>query len=133
MSSSSKKVKLPSGAELEIWVSPFEVSKALYQAMLDEVRGLKLDPKAEVDVNFFKDLFCAGFSSKKVEECLKECLKKATYNGARISSDTFEPVEARQDYMQVCFEVAQENVAPFTKSLYAKYQTILELMKSVPA
>lgn len=131
--SDSKKIKLPSGAELEVWVSPFEKSKALYQALLEEVKEMKLDPNASVDVNFYKDLFCMGFSSKKVEACLSACFEKATYNGKRISSDTFEPVAARQDYLEACFEVAQENVAPFMKSLYAKYETILEKMKSSPA
>jgi hypothetical protein len=128
--SASKKSKLPSGAELEVWVSPFEKSKALYQALLEEARGISFDPNAHIDVNLFKDLFCAGFSSKKIEICLKACFEKATYNGKRIDENTFEPMEARQDYLEACFEVAQENVAPFLKSLYAKYKITLENLKS---
>lgn len=127
--SDSKKIKLPSGAELEIWISPFEVAKELYQTLLAEAKDLKLDPNAQVDVNLYKDIFCAGFSSKKVEACIKKCFEKCTYNGARIGTETFEPAEARQDFLLACFEVAQENVAPFMKPLYAKFQAIIELLR----
>jgi hypothetical protein len=121
----SKKISLPSGAILEITVSPFGISKALYMAMADEAKALKLDPKAEVDVNFFKDLFCSALASKKIETALDECMKRALYNGLRISSDTFEPVQAREDYFDVCYEVARENVYPFLKGLSARYSDII--------
>lgn len=121
----NKSIDLPSGAKLRVTVSPFAISRALYQAILEESKGLKLDPKAEVDANLFKDLFCVGLSSKKIEACLEACLEKCLYNDKRITADTFEPVEARDDYIQVCFEVAKENIQPFTKSLYAKYAHIL--------
>lgn len=117
---------LPSGAELKITLSPFEVSRNLYQAILEEVKLVKLDPLAEVDVNLFKDMFCAGFASKKVESCLWKCMERATYNSIRITPDTFEPKEAREDYLQVCIEVAKENVMPFMKSLYAQYKQVFE-------
>lgn len=129
-----KKVELPSGASLEISISPFEVAKELFQTSLEEVKKLNLDPNKEIDANFYKDLFCVGFSSKKIEACIKQCFEKCLYNGARITKDTFDPVEARQDYLLACFEVAQENIAPFMKPLYAKYQTILsQLTKSAQA
>lgn len=127
-------VALPSGAKLHISLSPFAVSKALYQAVLEEAKLLKLDTDADVDINLFKDLFCSGFSSKKIEVCLEACMRKATYNGIRITADTFEPEEARQDYMQVCWEVAYANLLPFTKSLSQLYSGTLakvqELQKS---
>ena len=123
-------VKLPSGAELKLNVAPFADSKALYQALLDEAKNLKLDPKAEMDVNFFKDIFCYGFSSKKVEECLYVCMKRATYKGAAITDESFEPEDCRQDYFQVLYEVARANVAPFTKSLYAQLKVLSEGLQS---
>ena len=113
----NKEIDLPSGAKLRISLSAFAVSKALYQAVLEELKGLTLDPNADVDVNLFKDLFCAGFSSPKIEKCLNECMKKALYNEKHIDSGTFEPLEAREDYMSVCWEVALFNILPFTKSL----------------
>lgn len=128
--SNSKAITLPSGSKLEITVSDFKTSKALYVAMAAEAKSLKLDPNAEVDVNFLKDIFCAGLSSKAIEESLDACMKRCTYNGLKITTDTFEPVDARQDYLMVCFEIAKENVEPFTKALGQKLSPILDLLKA---
>lgn len=114
-------IKLDSGAELKITPAPFADAKALYQAFLEEIKDLKLDPAAEVDVNFFKGLFCAGFSSKKVDAALEACMKRVTYNGVKITPDIFEAAENRSDYMQVALEVAKENLQPFTKNLFARF------------
>lgn len=126
----AKEVILESGKKLSITVAPFGQSRALYQAMLDEAKGVKVMSTTDLDVNFFKDLFCVGLSSKKIEAALDECMKRAVYDGRKIDADTFEPVEARADYLQVCFEVAQENVAPFTSALMRKFSPIVEKLKS---
>lgn len=122
-------VALPSGAKLAFNVAPFAEAKALYQAGLEEMKSLSLNDHAQVDANFWKDIFCVGLSSKKIEAALNVCLGRATYNGHKITNDTWEPIAAREDYMVVCFEVAKENILPFTKSLYAKYSHILEALK----
>lgn len=121
--------KLPSGAVLKITLAPFAEAKALYQACLEELRGLKVDPHEEIDVNLFKDLFCVGLSSKKIENALAACMKRSLYNDLKIDENTFEPVDARQDYMVACFEVAKENIAPFVKSLYAEYAPLWEKLQ----
>lgn len=124
---------LPSGAKLEVTPSDFKTAKALYMVIAAEAQALKLDPKAEVDVNFYKDIFCAGISSGLIESALSACMKRCTYNGLKITDDTFEPIEARQDYLLVCFEVARANVEPFMKGLSAKYQGILEKLLKAQA
>lgn len=124
----TKSVDLPSGATLRINLSKFAVSKALYLAVLEEAKNLELDPNVEVDTNLFKDMFCIGFSSKKIEGCLNECMKQALYNDARITEATFEPVDAREDYMTVCWEVALFNILPFTKSLSRQLSAISGLL-----
>lgn len=124
-----REVKLPSGALLRVDLAPFAVSKALYQAVLEEAKGLKIDGNAELDVNLFKDIFCAGFSSKKIEAALLECMKRAKYDNLQITDETWEPLSAREDYMVACFEVAKENLLPFTKSLSAQYALILGQLK----
>lgn len=129
MDTKLRKVKLPSGAELAFNPAPFMDSKALYQALLEELRGVALtvdlDLEAEVPTDLIKNLFCAGFASKKIEMALWECFKRARYNGQKITQDTFEPVEAREDYAIVCIEVAKENIAPFAKSLMSGYGPLL--------
>lgn len=130
--SESKVIDLPSGAKLEITVAPFSEAKALWAAVASELKGLKLDPEADVDVNFWKDLFCTAIESKKLEDALRACLKRCTYNGKRIIDDSiFEPVEARDDYLAVCYEVTKENVSPFMKSLSARYAALIEQIKAL--
>lgn len=127
-------IKLPSGTELKITPGDFESSRDLFQAVLEEGKGLKLDPMAEIDVNLFKDLFCVGFSSKKIEKSLWKCMEKCLYNEMKIQKDTFEPLDARQDYMTVCIEVGKANIMPFMKSLSAQYSGIFDqIMKKDPA
>lgn len=125
-----KEVKLLSGAILKITPAPFEDARNLYQALLEELKPLQISSKTEM-ASIYKDLFCIGFSSKKIEACLWECFKKVIYHDKRgalkIDKDTFEPIEARDDYMKVCMEVAKENVLPFAKSLYAEYGRFLSM------
>lgn len=124
-------VTLPSGAVLSVGLAPFADSLALYQSLLEEGKTLTLDPSQNVDANFYKDLFCVGFSSKKIEASTKKCMEKCLYNKLRIDSQTFEPVKAREDYMTVLFEVTKDNIAPFTKSLYAQLQLFITMMQNI--
>ncbi len=125
-----KEVQLPSGAILKITLSPFAVAKELFQAVSEEAKILKLNAEMEIDVNLIKDIVATGLASKKIEACIWECMKKATYNGLKITDETFEPEQARQDYLTVILEVAKENIMPFTKSLFAQYGDILK--KAIP-
>jgi hypothetical protein len=131
-----KEIKLPSGNILRIVPAPFAVSKALYQAVLREMKGVALDSKMELST-LYKDLFCVGFSSREIEACLWECFKRCTYDcgkgDLKIDDSTFEPTETREDYLVICMEVAKENILPFGKSLFAEYQKALnEMEKGFP-
>lgn len=131
-----KEVKLPSGAVLGIEPARFEEAQALYESILKEAKGIMISSKTDM-ASVYKDIFCVGFSSKEIKDCLWVCFKKCSYNSGKgdlkIDKDTFEPVEARQDYMMVCMEVAKENLAPFVKSLYAEYATLLQaILQSQP-
>lgn len=124
-------VKCPSGAELKIHVAPFVDSKNLYQALLRELRDIKVDPSLALGT-LYKELFCIGFSSLAIEACLWKCFERCIYNGLKVDKDTFESLEARDDYMVVCMEVAKDNVAPFGKSLYAEYVRMLAMIEKNP-
>ena len=114
-----KEVVMPSGAKLQIEPAPFVKARDLFQAVLDEGKNLKIDFGMEMsNPSFKKDVFCTALSSKKIEEHVWRCMEKVTYNSLRVTMETFEPLEARGDYFAACFEVAQENVLPFLKSLY---------------
>ena len=129
-----REVKLPSGATLKIGLAPFADSKALYQALLAEGKGIELNAGTDT-VSLFKQFFCSGFSSKEIEQCLWKCMERCTYNGGKgdlkIDQDTFEPVEAREDFLVVCIEVGKENVSPFLKSLFVEYERFLAMMPNI--
>lgn len=131
-----KEIKLPSGAVLKITLAPFSEAKALYQTVLEEIKEIEISSKTDM-ASVFKNLACIGFSSKKIEACLEVCFKRCTYNAGKgdfkIDQNTFEPIEARNDYMAVCMNVAKENILPFMKSLYAEYQQFLAMLPNVPA
>lgn len=122
-------IKLPSGAELQITLSPFSVGKELFKTCSKDLVPLRLDMNAHVDGNFYKDVFLTLVSSDNVEKCVWKCMERCLYNKQRITEDTFESEEARGDYLDVMFEVAKANIMPFTKHLYARYSHILDLIK----
>ncbi len=131
-----REVKLPSGATLKLAPAPFKDAKALYQALLAELRTVSIDAgdksAAELYASVYKDLFCIGFSSKAIEACIWKCLERCLYNDFKVNEDTFEPVAARDDYMVVCMEAVKENVGPFAKSLFAEYKRVTATTASTP-
>ncbi len=129
-----REVQLPSGAVLKITEAPFLDAKALYQAVLAEFKGVPV--ANETEKAWVKELICIGFSSLAIERCLWKCLDRCTYHPAgvdapeKIAPATFDPVERREDWIKVCMEVAQDNIAPFMKSLYALFSQVLAVQKS---
>ena len=119
-----REVKMPSGATLKITPAPFSESKALYQALLREVKGIPINKDMPM-VELYKSLYTSAFSSAEVEKALWPCMSRCLYNDLKVTPDTFEPVEARQDYEQVCIEVAKENAGPFANRLYAELKLSL--------
>jgi len=117
-----KEVSLPSGATLKITPAPFSDARDLYQAVLRESKHVQLDFEKELPL-FIKDFFCTAFSSKAIEKIVWDCMKRCIYNDLKITEDTFEPVEAREDYIKVIAEVTIENITPFLKSLFAEFKT----------
>lgn len=127
-----KTVVLPSGAKLDITASPFAVAKNLFQSVLKELKSVKVDSQAQV-FNLAKDTVCSLICSPEVEAALSECMKKVAYKDKRITADTFEAIDAREDYLEVCYEVAKENLTPFMRHVYAQYSPLLEKLKSTLA
>lgn len=127
----NKELTLPSGAVLKITLAPFADGKDLQVALLQELSGISIDMTADVRA-FYKDLFCVSFSSPKVEKALNKCLERATYNSKRIDAQTFEPIEAREDYMVVLWEVALHNILPFMKNLSLVLGPMSEMLSNTP-
>lgn len=125
-----KTVKLANGKELFISLAPFADARALYQAMLEECKGIKVEMKTEIDMNFFKDIGFTLLASKKVESALFLCMARCTIDKLKVTEDSFEDPDMRSVYLEVCFEVAKANIDPFTKNLYAKFGAIFAEIKT---
>lgn len=125
-------MKLGSGAELKLNPAPFVDAHALLKAFLAEAKGIDVKGDGEM-ANMMKNVFCAAFTSPSLEAALKKCMEKCTYNAQKIVDDTWEPLQARGDYLEVCYLVAEENLKPFTKSLYAQFTGLLKRIESIQA
>ena len=131
-----KQVSLPSGAELEMTLAPFMEGERLFTAVAECLKSVKFDGDKDVqdltsNLNGLKDAFLSCLTSKDMKDAILACLKRCTYNKQRITSwDIFESIEAREDYLSVCWEVCKFNLAPFTKSLFSKFSGLLESAKT---
>lgn len=126
----TKEIELPSGRKIEITPAPFSEAKRLYQSLASEFMRLDIRETDEMG-NLIKNVLCLGISSAVVDSALSPCIKRCTYEGRKIVEDTFEPVEAREDYLDVCYEIAKENVQPFMKSLFAQFRVISGTLESI--
>lgn len=129
----NRKVKLPSGAELEVQVAPLAAAEALSMAVASELRALRMDASQTIDVNFAKDLFCTAVASPAIKAALEPCMKRCLYAGLPISDDTFEPVDARQDLWLAKYEVAYDNVHPFMRGPLSRYGAFFDNIRKLLA
>lgn len=123
----NQKVKLPSGAELEMTMLPFTEGRKLYKAVAKSLEGVNLDINADIkDINALKNAFIEISTNESVEAEILNALKKCTYNSERILSwDFFDNVERRADYFLVCWEVLKFNIYPLGSRLFAKLSSLL--------
>jgi len=118
--------KLESGLTLRIQPASFAKAKQLFDAVSVEIKDQNMDATQEIDINFIKGVLLGLVSSPKVEAALWVCMENCLYKNERITVSTFEDMDARADYLEICYEVAKENVYPFMKNLYAKYKPMFQ-------
>ncbi len=123
---------LPSGRRLTVQVSPFADAKELLQAVLSEMKNIRIDSQTEI-FGIAKDFICLGFSSPKIDALLFKCMQRCTVDGLKIDKDSFEHVDHRGDYIEVSIKVLEANLEPFMKSLYAKSLLLLQIVNSIQA
>lgn len=133
--SNNEEVVLPSGAKLEMTLAPFSESEDLFSCFADCLKKVNVDMNADAEdlgthLNSLKEVFLNCLTSKELKSSLLRCLKRCSYNKRRITDwEIFEDVEARQDYLSVCWEVSRFNLAPFTKNLFSKFNQLLQTQK----
>lgn len=119
-------VILNSGSKLELGMAPFVVGMRLFKTVANELKvvdvqlnleDMNLRKLADKDINTFKNAILQLVGSDALEASLFECMKRCLYNGEAINVKTFEPEDARADYLPVAWEVMKYNLAPFFRNL----------------
>lgn len=120
------------GAKIAINTCSFEdafrLKSLIQKSLLDN--NIQLDKALEEDI---LGIIMALDSSKEVFEAMFKCLIKSTYNGIKITKETFEDEKARVDLYEIFFYCLKVNIYPFFKSLLSRFGISLEKSaKGVP-
>lgn len=133
-----KEITLKSGAVLRIGLPPFQDSKNLFQAVIRNMKSVEINNKIETLEAFVGALLGSQLADADIEKSLWECMKQATYNSKKpgsafikITPEIFEPIDARGDFIDVCLEVAKENLAPFMNGLYVALPNLIAMIGNI--
>lgn len=117
-------ILLKSGAVLVVNMAPFSASNKLLKVVMRELKTVDLELEnldlakiATQDINTLKNAICQLLASDALEQSVFECMAKCTYNGSRVVKETFEPEDARGDYLPCAWEVIKANLRPFFSGL----------------
>jgi len=108
-----KIIKTNNGAiEVSLQDSDFATSNKLRAIFTKSVKkqGYKLEELGNVET--IEVLDC----NEELQEILFKCLERCTYDGVRITKETFEPISARQDYYEIMLACLGINYDPFFKA-----------------
>lgn len=128
---------LSSGARLHVTVAPFADANALVKALAKCAKGLPLgaDP-LKADVGVLKDMLVEALTSVEVEQGLKRCMERASYNDMKITTSIFDDPkvgqQARQDYYEICWKVIEVNCAPFFVKTFSALRARLASVTASP-
>lgn len=121
------------GAEVEIklasWGETTQLKDSIEQALIK--KGFSIgDIKIEsLEVEAMGQLLQAIMmvdSDPEVRNSIFKCLARCLYNGERITQDTFEPLEARENYYEIVIACIKENLSPLVKRLFSKFKTLAD-------
>lgn len=124
---STEPVTLPSGRTLVVNIAPItpanrlkkELAAALTGVDLSGLNLAKLNMNVDVSkldgpaLNSFKNMLTVLIASDKVEQAMLACAQRCTIDGEKVTLESFEPREARADFLFVAWEVIKENAGTF--------------------
>lgn len=132
------KLTVPSGADVEIRIGSFTAGMKLKNAVEKELarQGLAFFPggvskEKEIDLEKMLPAILMIDSSEVVQAAMWECLTQSTYNGERISTNTFEPEKARGDYYAIMLAAGKKNLMPFISGLVSGLGGIGKMMSLI--
>lgn len=136
------------GKELKVTSASFGVVFSLKKAISDALKsgGIKIDTsgfdleKMEVgDIGGIIEMVLSLATDENVQLLLFSCCERVLLGKDKIDKDFFEPVENRQYYYPIMFEVLKVNLTPFFGQAGSLFQTLPEVkglfqkLKSKPA
>lgn len=112
------------------FITAMKLKKAVIGAVKEsnvDLSKIDMDNLNLASIDTIGQIILAADSSEKVEKAIFDCLKRCTYNGEKITPDTFEPIEARKDYYDIIIECLKGNLGPFFEPLYLKLQKLFQV------
>lgn len=120
----NEEVTLKSGRKLQLQIATFTVSMRLFKTIANELKvvdikidGLSMEKIKTTDVMVLKNAVLQLLGSDTLETAIRECMKCCLYDNQKIGPATFEPQDARRDYLECAWEVIKFNLSPFFGSL----------------
>ena len=114
--------KAPSGAKVTIGAASWGDVTTLRRAMTQHLsEGLTKDTNV-------MQLALKVESSEDVYNAVFACLSRCTYNDQKITPATFEPENAREDYMDIVCACIDKNLEPFKKKHPSQLLTFLGVL-----
>ena len=124
--------KSQNGVDVKInpadFISAMKLKNAVLKAVKDsgvDISKIDLETINASSLQPILEVVLYADTSEAVENALFKCLERCTYRGERITRDTFEPVEAREDYYEIVLACLKENLAPFFKNLILKLSSLM--------
>ena len=116
---------LSSGARLTVTEAGFADADALTKAVLKSVRGVPLpDDLMSMPVDGLKDVLISAVVSDEVSQAFFRCAKSAVYENVRVIPGLFDDPklgsQARKDYYEILWRVAEVNSGPFFASIFSR-------------
>jgi len=116
-----------SGAKVIINQAPFRDAMALKNAVVAELSKNKIDISSissDMEVGGILSALLSIDASEVVFDKVMTCLARCTYNGEKITENTFEDASARGDYYDVVLACMKENILPFFQGLLSKLKDV---------
>lgn len=119
--------ELPSGAKLDVTPLDFGEAFAVFQQLAKIIGLIEVD-LAGIDLGKdflaqdlvkFKRPLAQLLSNHELDKAGRQCLKKCTYNGLKVTDATWNDVEARKDYLFAVFFALKENCGPFLEGAFS--------------
>lgn len=123
--------KTQNGVDVKITPADFISSLKLKNVVLKAIKDSEVDiSKIDLDkittssLQPILEVVLAADTSEAVQSSIFKCLARCLYNGEKIITETFEPIEAREDYYEIVIACLKENLMPFFKGPISKLKSL---------